>query len=197
MLERTRELLASGQPLTVVTFGDSITEGYGVAEGWPRKFVRELRKRHPHASISLVNSGKSGDTAEDGLMRLDDDVLAYAPALVTINFGINDSIAGVELNDFDRELREIVAAVTTAGAEALLLSSHVLEDDRADALACKYYDRMHKIAWELKLPYADVHLAWRQRRREGKSLETLVLPGLDHPNEDGYALFARIIAELF
>lgn len=45
MLERIRQKLTNAENIVFVAFGDSITEGYGVSEGWPEKLVKELKKK--------------------------------------------------------------------------------------------------------------------------------------------------------
>lgn len=198
MLERVKEKLKNGEKIIFVAFGDSITEGYGVSEGWPEKFVKELKVKYPQAEIELINKGKAGDTLEECIYRFESDVLDYNPDLVTINFGINDAMNGVNLNQFEKTLKEIIQTLKTkTNSEIIVLSSEVLEDEVADAMVRKYYDKLQKVSREEKVVFVDIHRIWQQKLREGKDLSNFLIPGLDHPNEEGYKIFAKAIADLF
>lgn len=73
-------LKAAGQPVRAVFFGDSITEGWGLAD--PALFAD-----------GVVNRGVSGQTTSQMLVRFRQDVLDLAPGVVHILAGTND-IAG-------------------------------------------------------------------------------------------------------
>lgn len=49
--------------------------------------------RRPDLELSFVNAGVGGNSAWDGLRRLDSDVLAEHPSVVFVNFGMNDAAA--------------------------------------------------------------------------------------------------------
>ena len=70
-----------------------------------------MQQKYPEARLELINSGISGDTTLDGLARLDWAVLSYKPDLVTINFGINDCVLGLGLEEFEMNFVEIVRRI--------------------------------------------------------------------------------------
>jgi lysophospholipase L1-like esterase len=45
--------------------------------------------------------------------------------------------------------------------------------------------------------FVDVYGAWMERVRAGEPLSSLIIPGLDHPNEAGYRIIARELMRLF
>ena len=62
---------AVAKPMTLLALGDSLTAGYGLpaGQGFPVKLEAALRaKGH---DVTVVNGGVAGDTAGDGLARLD------------------------------------------------------------------------------------------------------------------------------
>lgn len=198
MLERIRQKLTNAENIVFVAFGDSITEGYGVSEGWPEKLVKELKKKYPSSNIELFNKGRAGDTVEDGLFRLDIDVIEYNPDFVTINFGINDAMSAVSLVVFEKNLNEMITQIKNrTNADILAITSEVLEDEEADKAVRKYFDKIQKVSREQKIAFVDIHRHWHQKIREGIDLNSLLIPGLDHPNEEGYKLFAKVIADIF
>ena len=95
----------SGSPAktALITFGDSITDGYGITPDqgrtWPEQFSRRLHEAG--IPLSVINAGLSGNRllhhgqwarfGEGGLARFDRDVLAQPNAsAVIVLIGIND-----------------------------------------------------------------------------------------------------------
>ncbi|MBD3425789.1 MAG: hypothetical protein GF409_01000 [Candidatus Omnitrophica bacterium] len=69
----------------IICFGNSITYGQGAEadQAYPF-FLGEMVKRN------VINSGAPGETSEDALERIDEDVLQADPYIVIIEFGAND-----------------------------------------------------------------------------------------------------------
>ena len=197
-VERTRWDIESGADATIVCFGDSITAGYAVRRGFPSFLLESLRQRFPDSKIEMINSGISGDTSQDGLSRLDWAVLSYEPDLVTINFGINDCVLGLSLEEFEMNLVEMVRRIRAGpDSEILLLSSQPLESPPYDQRVLDYYQTVERVAKEMNVGFVDVYGAWMKRVRAGTPLSSLILPGLDHPNEAGYRIIAEELMSLF
>ena len=81
--------------MRIVCIGDSITGVYyhtGGMRAYPEMLQIALQKLHPKAAITVRNAGISGDTSKGGLARMERDVLAHKPHLVTIMFGMNDLV---------------------------------------------------------------------------------------------------------
>ena len=197
-VERTRWDIESGADATIVCFGDSITAGYAVRRGFPSFLLESLRQRFPDSKIEMINSGISGDTSQDGLSRLDWAVLSYAPDLVTINFGINDCVLGLSLEEYEMNLVEMVRRIRAGpDSEILLLSSQPLESPPYDQRVLDYYQTVERVAKEMNVGFVDVYGAWMKRVQAGMPLDSLILPGLDHPNEAGYRIIAEELMSLF
>ncbi|HPE52163.1 MAG TPA: SGNH/GDSL hydrolase family protein [Methanothrix soehngenii] len=197
-VERTRRDIESGADATIVCFGDSITAGYAVRRGFPSFLLESLRQRFPDSKIEMINSGISGDTSQDGLSRLDWAVLSYEPDLVTINFGINDCVLGLSLEEYEMNLVEMVRRIRAGpDSEILLLSSQPLESPPYDQRVLDYYQTVERVAKEMNVGFVDVYGAWMKRVRVGMPLDSLILPGLDHPNEAGYRIIAEELMSLF
>lgn len=190
--ERTRRDLEAGADVTIVAFGDSITAGFAVRRGFPSYWKQMLAEKYPEAKIEMINSGISGDTSMDGLARLDYSVLSYEPDLITINFGINDCVLGLGLEEFEANFVEMVRRIRSGpGSEILLLSSEPLETPPYDRMVLDYYQAVQRVAKQMDVGFVNVFAAWMKVINAGTPLTGLILSGLDHPNEAGY----RIIAE--
>jgi acyl-CoA thioesterase I len=86
-------------PLRVVThvvaLGDSLTAGYGLAarDGFVPQLQAALVAQG--AKVEIVNAGVSGDTASDGLVRLDWSVPEGTDAVI-VELGANDMLRGID-----------------------------------------------------------------------------------------------------
>ena len=197
-VSRTRSDLEAGADVTIVAYGDSITAGFAVRRGFPSFWKEMLDEKYPEAGLEMINSGISGDTTLDGLSRLDWAALSYEPDLVTINFGINDCVLGLGLEEFEMNLVEMVRRIRAGpGSEILLLSSQPLETPPYDRLVLDYYQAIERVAKEMEVGFVDVHGAWMRRIQLGTPLSSLILSGLDHPNEAGYRIIAEELMRLF
>ena len=83
------------EPLRIVALGDSLTAGYGLES--PDAFTGALQAAliaRGH-DVVIVNAGVSGDTASDGLARVDWSVGDDADAVI-VELGANDALRGVD-----------------------------------------------------------------------------------------------------
>jgi acyl-CoA thioesterase-1 len=96
------------QPINLVVMGDSLTAGYGLqsSEAFPARLEAALRKRGH--DVVVENAGVSGDTAKQGLERLDWSVDQTADAVI-VELGANDALRGVDPNETRRSLDDIIA----------------------------------------------------------------------------------------
>jgi acyl-CoA thioesterase I len=89
--------VAADRPVKIVMLGDSIGAGFGLP--WdaylPARLEQVLREKGN--AVSIVNEGVSGDTASDGLRRLDRDVPEGTDAVI-IELGPNDAEKGIDPN---------------------------------------------------------------------------------------------------
>ncbi len=95
--------LRSGSVRTIVAFGDSVVQGWHASEGWPSILGRRLVAGGQ--AVEVFNTGRTGDTALDGLSRLDGDVLSKDPDLVLLAFGLNDMRKRIPPHRFKETLK--------------------------------------------------------------------------------------------
>jgi len=82
-------------PLRVLALGDSLTAGYGLAngEGFTVQLQAELRARGHN--VEIINGGVSGDTTTGGRARLD-WALADQPDAMILALGANDGLRAID-----------------------------------------------------------------------------------------------------
>jgi acyl-CoA thioesterase-1 len=107
------------KPVTLLVLGDSLTAGLGLPpeQAFPAKLEAALKPKHP--DLKVLNAGVSGDTAADGLQRLD---WALTPDVngVVIELGANDALRGLDPGLTEKSLDQIIAAVRAKGLPVLL-----------------------------------------------------------------------------
>ena len=106
---------------TLLVVGDSISAGYGLAEGqgWVRLLERRLQEQQ--LDYQVVNASISGDTTAGGLARLPRLLADHRPEVVAIELGGNDGLRGQPLAQFERNLTALVEQAKARGARVLLL----------------------------------------------------------------------------
>ncbi len=178
----------SGKFRTIVALGDSIVEGYGVSEGWPEILGRSLAVSFP--DVRVINAGRSGDTAGQGLSRLEDDVLTHDPDLVLVSFGLNDMKNGLPVEQFGEDLGKAVDRISANGATVVLLTTTRLQKGASMVARFNpgpFNDTIRAIAEENGVWLIDVN-------KEAGALNTSkYLLDAAHPNTEGYRKLARII----
>ena len=111
---------ASADERVIVTLGDSLTAGLGVAADEAYPAVLESRLRRAGFAYRVVNAGVSGDTSAGGLRRLD-WVLRSRPEIVIVALGANDGLRGLPVATLRDNLTAIVTKLQASGARVLLV----------------------------------------------------------------------------
>jgi acyl-CoA thioesterase I len=105
--------------VTVLALGDSLTAGYGLqpSDAFPVKLEAALRSKGH--DVTVINGGVSGDTALDGLSRLDwslsDDVDA-----VIVELGANDALRGLPPAQAGKAIDDMLARLAGKKLPVLL-----------------------------------------------------------------------------
>jgi len=112
-------VVAAAAERTILALGDSLTAGYGLADG--DGFAARLQAALDRAGVAakVVNGGVSGDTSAGGLARAD-WLLAGKPDLVIVELGANDALRGIEPEDTRRNLDALILRIRNTGAGVLL-----------------------------------------------------------------------------
>jgi acyl-CoA thioesterase I len=188
-LVRLRERLALGERVRLLGLGDSLTAGWEVSRGFFDLFADGLAARFPRAALEPVQAGVPGDTAEGGLGRVG-RLLAPAPDLAVVQFGLNDAYTGVGVAAFAGCLEGIGARLLGAGSAVVLATSCPLPDPEGNRWIRPYYDAVRRAGEALGCAVAELDRRWTARAgsRPGRALW-----GWDgvHPTDDGHALLAE------
>lgn len=196
-LARIAGLLEKGEePVRVVCIGDSITGVYyhtGGRRAYPEMLEVALRRAYPKAKLQVINAGVSGNTVPQGLARLDKDVLAHKPHLVTVMFGMND-LTRFSRDDFKKNLADMCTRCRDARADVLLCTQNSIVAGRSPKVLADFTAAIHEVGKDLKLPVADCHKEYEAVRAKDPRAWLLLMSDEIHPNMDGHKLFASVIA---
>ena len=112
-------VVANDSRKVIVVFGDSISAGFGLAEG--QSFPDDLQKDLDAEKLPwhVVNLGISGDTTEGGVSRID-SATSLHPAIVIVELGGNDGLRGMPVPATRANLEQMIVAFQGAGAKVVL-----------------------------------------------------------------------------
>lgn len=209
----------------ILAFGDSVTKG-ATSKGerdtesvYHHQLKNMLEERYADVTFSVINAGVGGDEAPDGLARLNEDVIRFAPDLVIIEFGLNDSVNnGLSgLRKFKLTMSEIFRKIqqqTSSDIVALTPNFLAISDNQniddehrskgwGESLAKtqnsgvveRYAQTIREIGSEHGVPIGDVYSMWQQIS-DSVDTNTLLANGLNHPDARGHRIIAEILMNL-
>ena len=179
----------------LVCFGDSLTAGLGTdpGESYPDVLQQLLNARGYHYHV--VNAGISGNTTKDGLDRIA-RVIARHPQLVVIEYGGNDGLRGLPLEQTQANIASMIQQLQQSGAQVVLAGITLPPDYGPDyikkfdamypALAKKYHVRL--LPFLLKNVYGvpgdmqpdDTHATAKGNKQVAANVAALIRPLLIH-----------------
>jgi lysophospholipase L1-like esterase len=204
-LAETVRRLRERQRVTIALSGDSIGEGYDSSgfHGVPPnqaafgELVARRLEEHYRTEIRFQNLAVAGWTAADGLDNVD-QLLAVAPDLVIVAFGMNDA-AYAEADEFAEHIKGFVRSVR----ESYRAAEFVLVAPMRPTPACTWvvparFDAYREALAALTgvgIALADLTALWTDILRR-KSPYDLSGNGLNHPNDFGHRVYADAISSL-
>ena len=111
--------LAAAKPVKIVALGDSLTAGYMLPADAAFPAVLEAALRRAGYDVAVTNAGVSGDTAEDGLARLDWSVPDGTDGVI-LELGANDMLRGLDPAHTRQTLDAILARLTARHIKVLI-----------------------------------------------------------------------------
>ena len=109
---------ADTRPL-IICFGDSLTAGFGTDLGQSYPDHLQLLLDADGYHYHVVNAGISGNTTKDGLDRVQ-LVIARHPQIVVVEFGGNDGLRGLPIEQTQANLSSILDQLQKSGTQVVL-----------------------------------------------------------------------------
>lgn len=192
-LYRLKELMKraeDGDRMTLAFLGGSITQG-SVSSQYTNCYAYLVYdwfvKKFPKTAFTYINAGVGGTSSQFGVSRVEDDVLLYKPDLVLIEFSVND-----ENTDFYKETYEgLVRRVYGNPFEpAVFLVHNVFYDTGISA-----EEKHREIGSHYMLPSVSMKSTIYEAVVSGTIKKREITPDDLHPNTEGHALLAEVIAD--
>lgn len=201
-----------GPAVRIITLGDSITRGArpGVS---PTEIVAarlQAALREGGIRAQLHNVGIGGERTDLALARLEQDVVAQRPHLVTVMYGTNDSFVDPGKTEsrlsgaqFEQNLREIVRRLQTAEIKVVLMTEPKFGEtfrrngrgEDANIRLGRYMEICRTVARDASVPLVDHFAGWTAAQQRGQVLQEWTTDGC-HPNREGHADLARRMVEV-
>jgi lysophospholipase L1-like esterase len=178
---------------TIVCLGDSITDNR-IDPTYVTYWQQLCNERYGEHAIRIINAGVCGETAFDGLQRIDQDVKPYQPDLVTVCFGHNEVYQGVSTDHFARSMQAIVERVKMDSCSVWIMTPNQIVDQEISKSYQEYLTALHELASVAHCPLIDL---WRVFA--GHNLNSIFTYSFEggggndylHPNEHGHRLIAQ------
>ena len=151
--------------IVILAFGDSLTAGYEIPPdtSFPAQLQAALRQKG--YKVRVLNSGVSGNTAAEGLARLDWSLDEPVDGAI-VEFGANDALRGIDPKNTEQALGEILKALKDRHIELLLSGMEAPRNWGPD-----YDDAFRAMYPRLASAYGALFYPFSQRRRDGPPLE--------------------------
>ncbi len=217
----------NAKPVTIAFLGDSVTQGcfevyfkldgnietiYESDKAFSANVKKILNYLYPAAQINVINSGISGDNAENGNRRFERDITPYSPDLVVVGFALNDCGRGEEGKEvYEKSLRAILQKVKAIGAECILLTPNMMNDrvsphihdERLQDLAKAFLDFplddyvaiAKRVATEQSVIVCDMYEKWKCLQENGVDVTELLSNKLNHPTREMHWMTAYKLVE--
>lgn len=213
LISKSLKKLQSGEPIRILAWGDSVTEGSYVPDRdknrWQHQFVARLQQRFPKAKIELITEAWGGRNTSSylneppgSLHNYKEKVLAVKPDLIVSEF-VND--AGLKPAQVEERYGKLLNDFQAMGTEWIILTPHytrpdwmglnrerdIDDDPRPYVKGLREFSAKHQVA------LADASLRYGRLWRQGIPHSTIMLNSINHPDARGMKIFADALMELF
>ena len=186
----------------VAFLGDSITQAGARPGGYCNLVIEALNKKG--LEVKPVYAGISGHKSNQMLARLDKDVIAHKPQWMTLSCGVNDvwhGKRGVELEDYKKNITQIIDKAKAAGINVIVLTSTMIREDQSNELNQKlqsYNNFLRQISKEKQCRLADLNKLMQEtvKTMEKNSKGNTVTTDGVHMNSAGNMMMAKGVLEV-
>jgi lysophospholipase L1-like esterase len=192
--------LIAGQPVVIIAFGSSSTQGYGSTAPeftYPNRLAAQLRRTYPTADITVLNRGKGGEDAAEMMRRLQTEVIDMKPDLVIWQVGTNAVLRNIDPGEIARQVEDGVGRLQAAGSDVVLVdpqySPRVNEKAEGAGKMIKLLGRVAELRKIGVFPRFEVMRDWHEK--QAIPTEEFITPDGLHMNDWGYSCFAQLLGD--
>ena len=192
--------LIAGQPVVIIAFGSSSTQGYGSSAPeftYPNRLAAQLKRQYPTADITVVNAGVGGEDAPEMMKRLQAAVIDRKPDLVIWQVGTNAVLRDLDPTETAKIVEDGVARIQTVGSDVVLVdpqySPRVYERAESASRMVKLLGRVAALRHVGIFPRFEVMREWHEK--QALPVDSFVIADGLHMNDWGYACFAQLLGD--
>jgi acyl-CoA thioesterase I len=205
-LPGTLRKLTSRRPLTLVLFGDSISQGYNASEftgsvphqpPYGKLLASTLEARYGSA-VRFANHSLAGMNTDWGVENIG-KAAAEKPDLVILAWGMNDASGNMDPEKYGANIRAMMASVreSSPDAEFILVATMIGNPEWTHSspdLYPRYRDTLAGIAGK-GVALADLTAVWTELLKY-KKFADITGNGVNHPNDFGHRVYAMVLTGL-
>jgi lysophospholipase L1-like esterase len=192
--------LIAGQPVVIIAFGSSSTQGYGSSSPeftYPNRLATQLKRQYPGANITVVNAGIGGEDAPEMMKRLQTAVIDAHPDLVIWQVGTNAVLRDLDPAETQKLVEDGVARIQGSGSDVVLVdpqySPRVYERAESANKMVRMLNRVASIRHVGIFPRFQVMREWHEN--QSLPVDSFVIADGLHMNDWGYACFAQLLGD--
>lgn len=192
-LYRMKDLMRraeQGDRMTLAFLGGSITQG-AISSRYTNCYAYLVYEwfvhRFPKTAFTYVNAGVGGTTSQFGVARVDEDVLHCKPDFVIIEFSVNDENTAFYRETYEGLVRKVYG---NTYCPAVLLVHNMYYDTGVSA-----EEKHREVGAHYRLPSVSMKTTIYPEVASGAIAHRDITPDDLHPNSDGHALLAEVIAD--
>jgi lysophospholipase L1-like esterase len=198
-LPNTAYAIRRGAALVIIAIGSSSTQGAGAsdqAHTYPALLAEELQRRWPRLSVTVMNQGRGGETAEQMLARFPQDVLSYRPQLVIWQTGSNHALQSEDMQGYETTVRKGVAQLQASHIDVILMDPQYAPRILGRPLHWTIVDTIRQVGNDLKVAVFRRFAVMRHWVTSGQyRTEDLISYDQLHMNDTSYNCIARLLAD--
>jgi lysophospholipase L1-like esterase len=192
--------LIAGQPVLIIAFGSSSTQGYGSSAPeftYPNRLAAQLKRKYPSANITVVNAGVGGEDAPEMAKRLQTAVIDQHPDLVIWQVGTNAVLRDLDPDQTAKLVADGVGRIQANGSDVVLVDPQYTPRvyERADS-ASKMVNMLRRVASLRHIgifPRFAVMREWHEQ--QALPVDSFAIADGLHMNDWGYACFAQLLGD--
>jgi len=204
VLSALRKQWPSNKAVNIVCHGHSVPAGYYMTPvvnslgSYPHLLHRILAERFPFAVINVIVSAEGGENSVVGAKRFQTDALNHNPAVVTIDYGLNDR--GFATEKARGAWKQMIEEALEKNAKVILLTpnwdtSYFEKNESWTALE-RMTGMIRELAEQYGVGLADTFKLYQEKVKEPGDLVSL-LSSCNHPNAEGHKLIADELGKYF
>lgn len=221
-----------GKPVTIAFLGDSVTQGcfecyltsetslntvFEYKSAYSTRLRELLNILYPEVQINIINSGISGDCSDNGLKRIERDILNFNPDLVVVSYGLNDACC-ITLEKYKNSLSKIFETFSQKGIEFIFLT----ENEMCRKVSChldnklfiqlaqkfsalqnseqlaEYFNAGKEICLQYGGKVCDIYRVWQKMHEGGVDTTELLANKFNHPRREfHYYIAIKLLETMF